>query len=338
MKRGKIAILSIVLFVLFLGAVFEFAGPKRPAQDGFMVLRGENLLQIAANLKAEGYVKSKIFFVFEAVRSGNFRKMKAGKYDLKGLNGARIVEKLALGQTVPAVFTVIPGWSLKDVARNLEAKRIAGKDEFLAWVLPGESGIYAADLAETAERFSFLRDAGGFHGLEGFLYPDSYRIAPEATKADAVEKMLENFDRKLAPEFREEIERQGRTVFEIVTMASMLEKEVKSEEDKKIISGILWKREANGLALEVDSTLLYFLAGDHPGLDDKNAKSPYNTYKYGGLPEGPICNPGIESIRAAIYPVKTDYWFYLSAKDGRTIFSKTYGEHLINKAKYLDNQ
>ncbi len=116
----------------------------------------------------------------------------------------------------------------------------------------------------------------------------------------------------------------------------MLEKEVKTADDKKIVSGILWKRLEAGMPLQVDSTLLYFRVSDHPSLADKEADSRYNTYRYGGLPAGPICNPGIESIEAAIYPAKSDYWYYLSGDGGQTIFSKNYGEHLINKAKYLD--
>ena len=97
------------------------------------------------------------------------------------------------------------------------------------------------------------------------------------------------------------------------------------------------KRVSYNLPLEVDSTLLYFQTSAHPSAIDKDVNSPYNTYKHAGLPIGPICNPGQESIMAAIYPKNSDYWFYLSAPDGETIFAQTLGQHLINKAKYLTN-
>ena len=134
---------------------------------------------------------------------------------------------------------------------------------------------------------------------------------------------------------RQELKNQGKTVPDIVTMASILEKEVKTMNDKKIVAGILWKRLEAGMPLQVDSSLLYYKASGS-GTFDKEIDSPYNTYKYSGLPAGPICNPGIESIEAAISPQESKYWYYLSAKDGTTIFSKTYDEHLANKAKYLD--
>jgi len=317
----------VAVFTAFL--IFENNGPGRPAQEVFVVLRGENILQIAANLKAEGYIKSKAYFIFRAVLSGDLKKMKAGKYDLKNLSDVRIEKKLALGQTVPIEITVIPGWSLKEIAREVDIKKIIKKTDFLV-AASSSAAIYQSD-------YGFLADAPKGAGLEGYLYPDTYQIPANPEASVIIKKMLENFGEKLAPETRAEITKQGRGVFEIVTMASMLEKEVRSKEDKKIVAGILWKRDAKGWPLQVDSTLLYDLTGERAGVINKEIDSPYNTYLYGGLPKGPICNSGIESIEAAVYPTATDYLFYLSAKDGRTIFSKTYSEHLMNKAKYLDN-
>jgi len=120
-------------------------------------------------------------------------------------------------------------------------------------------------------------------------------------------------------------------------MASMIEKEVKTIEDKKIVSGILWKRLNSGMGLQVDATVLYALKKENSKvyIKDTQFDSPYNTYKYQGLPLGPISNPGADSIIAAIYPTKTNYLYYLSAPDGKTIFSKTLEEHNYNKAKYL---
>ena len=321
--------------VMFAG-LFEFSGTKRQKQDNFIVLRGENVFQVADNLKTEGYIESKISFMIEAIASKNFRKLKAGKYDLSDLNQGQIIEKLSRGEVVPLVISVIPGWTINDIGKNLQSKSIAKKTDFLSYTLfSGENS--SLNLAELKKQFSFLEDMPDGASLEGYLYPDTYQIAANAKIPQIASRMLENFDKKVPSDLKAEIKRQKKTIFEVVTMASMLEKEVKTKTDKKIVAGILWKRKEWGMTLDVDSTLLYFLASGHPSFDDKNVKSPYNTYKYGGLPKGPICNPAIESIEAAVYPEVSSYWFYLSAKDGTTIFSRDYGEHLINKAKYLSD-
>jgi len=174
--------------------------------------------------------------------------------------------------------------------------------------------------------------------LEGFLAPDTYQISTQSHVDSLVASALQNFEQNLTPQMRQDIAAQNKSIFEIVTMASMLEKEVKSLTDKKLVAGILWKRLETGMPLQVDSTLLYYkIPGANQGQIDKTIDSPYNTYRYTGLPAGPICNPGQESLKAAIYPQKSDYWYYLSTPQGDTIFSRSYGEHLINKAKYLDN-
>src|SRR3989344_5547715 len=135
-------------------------------------------------------------------------------------------------------------------------------------------------------------------------------------------------------------DKQKKSIFQIITMASIIEKEVILLEDKKIVAGILWKRINAGIPLQVDATINYITGKNDPGVSikDTTIDSPYNTYKYYGLPKGPISNPGMDSILAAIYPTKTDYWYYLSADDtGKTIFSKTLDEHNIAVTKYLRN-
>ncbi|PIR72505.1 MAG: hypothetical protein COU42_01025 [Candidatus Nealsonbacteria bacterium CG10_big_fil_rev_8_21_14_0_10_36_24] len=146
-------------------------------------------------------------------------------------------------------------------------------------------------------------------GLEGYLFPDTYEIFPEDGIEEIIERMLANFDKKVRSQFQEEIGP------EIITIASLLEKEVRTSEDKKIVSGILWKRLEIGMPLQVDA-------------------AP-DTYKYKGLSPGPICNPGLESIEAAIYPQESPYLYYLSTPDGETIFSQTLKEHNIAREKYL---
>jgi len=150
--------------------------------------------------------------------------------------------------------------------------------------------------------------------------------------------MLSNFDSKFTPEMRAEIENQGKTVYEIVTMASIIQKEVRSEKDMKMVSGIFWNRIKNGQALESCATLAYILGENKPQYtyEDTRIDSPYNTYMNRDLPPGPIANPGIEAIKAAIWPTDSNYNFFLSSSDGgETIYSRTFEEHVRNKEKYL---
>ncbi len=155
--------------------------------------------------------------------------------------------------------------------------------------------------------------------------------------------MLENFSSKFSLDLRAETMKQEKTIYQIITMASLIEKEVTSESDRALVSGILWKRLSLGIPLQVDATINYIKkergtsspSGKISILDTK-IESLYNTYKYAGLPKGPIDNPGISAIKAAIHPKESPYLYYLSAPDGKTIFSKTLGEHNAAKAKYLN--
>ena len=179
--------------------------------------------------------------------------------------------------------------------------------------------------------------------LEGYLFPDTYYFRKEEGGdgkegiKNFVKLMLTNFDKKLTPALRTEIERQKKSIFEIVTTSSLIEKEVRTFDDKKIVSGILRKRLKTGIPLQIDATIV-FITGKKTteiSIEETKIDSPYNTYKYKGLPLGPIANPGIESIIAALYPESSEYWYYLSAPDGKTIFSRTLEEHNIAKFKYL---
>jgi UPF0755 protein len=197
---------------------------------------------------------------------------------------------------------------------------------------------------DLSEKFSFLKDKPSYYSLEGFLFPDTYRVYEDASAADIVDKMLTNFDKKLTPQMRTDIAAQGKTIYEVVIMASLIEKEAPinysdaENKDARIVSDIFWGRIDSGQALQSDATLTYLLADNnasHSGAD-LEIDSPYNTYKYKGLPPTPICNPGLRALEAAIYPIKTNYNYFLTSRDGKNIYyAKTYEEHLNNKYKYL---
>ena len=171
---------------------------------------------------------------------------------------------------------------------------------------------------------------------EGFLFPDTYQFFKNTTPEKVMEKMKKNFDAKVA-DFLSEIERQKKSLLDIIIMASIIEREVHNINDRGLVSGILWKRIQKGIGLQVDASLTYILGKTSAELtaDDLKIDSPFNTYKYRGLPKGPISNPGKEAIFAAVFPVTSPYLFYLSDKDGITRYARNFEEHKDNKLRYL---
>lgn len=323
-KQALYVFLAAILLTAATGAVFELEGKSRQPQETITILRGQNALQIATDLKSEGYIKSKLRFLFYLARDGHWRNLKSGEYDLAGLDDRQIIEKMVSGQTAPKIATIIPGWTVADIQKS------AG----IAKVLP-DADFGAVDVEAFKGKFDFLREIPAGGDLEGYLFPDTYQLPENASIDDLITPALENFSAKLDLLGREKIAAKNLSVRDTVIMASILEKEVRTLEDKKIAAGILWKRLGAEMPLQTDATLLYYKAGS-PDHINKDLDSPYNTYEHTGLPPGPICNPGFDSLEAAIEPVQTDYWYYLSAADGATVFSKTYDEHLQNIARYLE--
>ncbi len=172
---------------------------------------------------------------------------------------------------------------------------------------------------------------------EGYLFPDTYLFLPNVEAQEIVETMERTFYEKLRT-VEGKISKFGKPVHEVVTMASLIEKEASSYEDRRIISGVLWNRIKIGMPLQVDAVFGYIEKTEtfNPKFSDLETKSPYNTYKNVGLPPGPIDSPSIEAIEATISPVKTDALFYLHGRDGVLRVAKTYKEHLVNRRKYLD--
>lgn len=248
---------------------------------------------------------------------------------------------------------ILEGWTLNDVGQYFVKENLGTSAEFTKLVgrpkydyRQGKTSAWPQDFSF---KYNFLSDKPKYYSLEGYLFPDTYRIyassTPEAssTLAEALDKMLTNFDKKLTAKMRQDIAAQDRTIYQTVIMASIIEKEApfnpvdKNNRDARIIAGIFWNRLRIGQALQSDATLSYLF-------DDKNQQhggaqlevdSPYNTYKFPGLPPTPICNPGLLALSAAIYPIDTDYNYFLTTDSRQVIFSKTYDEHLANKAKYL---
>jgi len=306
----KRIIILIILLVLFFASMFFVSFSSDHEERVFSINRGEGLQEIAQNLEDEGFIGSDIFFNIYAYLIGKEKDLKAGDYMLsKSMSIRKIAEKIYKGNTEAVRITVIEGWSIKNIAEYLDERGIVSGDEFF----------------EAAEEY------------EGYLFPDTYELPQNVTIQQLIVIMRANFDKKVDQKLRDEIARQGKTLEQIIIMASIIEKEVITFEDKKLVSGILWKRIRIGMPLQSCATISYITGRKTTKIPVEETKidSPYNTYKYTGLPKGPICNPSLDSIEAAIYPQDSVYLYHLSTPEGETIFSRSLQEHNIAKAKYL---
>jgi len=339
-KTKIIFIVSSLLLVsclLFLFVWQEIYLPKNPlGREKILAIgKGEGLREISFDLEKEGLIKSRLFFRIYVLSKGVSKNLQAGNYSLSpSMTIPEITKKIVSGDVIKEKITILEGWNLKDIADYVENNNLGSKEELFQITGYPENQSGSKDYSDI---FPFLKDKPTDTNLEGYIFPDTYEIQRnKETLETIIIKALKNFDKKLNSDLRQEIKSQNKTVFDILIMASLLEKEVKTFEDKKIVSGILWKRREHGWPLQVDATLTYITGKKSSELtkEDLELPSHYNTYKYSWIP-GPICNPGLDSILAAIYPEKSDFWYYLSTFDGKTIFSKTLEEHNLAKAKYL---
>jgi len=335
----------ILIVVVILIPVIFLASYKKAVKDPvgivegslvFKVNKGDGVNAVASNLHRAGLISSEFYFKLYVWREKKEGNLQAGEYSFSGdMSIEDIVFAISNGKTLSKEKTIkiIEGWNIEEINDYLLEEAVSGDESFLSLAKKPASNWYSL-----YNRYNFLENAPHGVDLEGFLFPDTYNIFNEATNRDVLLKMLDNFGDKLSNELKNEIERQGKTIFEIITMASIIQKEVRSEDDMKIVSGIFWNRINSDQALQSCATLAYILGENKPQytIDDTETISPYNTYQNKGLPPGPISNPGLSAIIAAIYPTKTNYFYFLSSfSDGKTVFSETYEEHLQNKAKYL---
>ena len=322
-------IISLACLLVFVFAVFLWSSMYLPLDlrtnkiVGFSIEKGEGAKQISVKLKEQGIIRFSSAFRIYALFSGSSHILQAGEYNLSpSLSASEIVIKMASGDVVRERITIPEGWDIKKIGQYFEREEICTQQEF--------EELLKEDFSQG---ISILSEKPG--SLEGYLFPETYEFAKGVSARIIVKKMLSTLDEEFTLEMREEVKAQGHSIDDVIILASVIEKEVKSLEDKKIVSGVLQKRMEIDMLLQVDATIIY-MTGRSPVLyADLKIDSPYNTYMYKGLPAGPISSPGLESIIAAIYPTESNYLYYISAPDGRTIFSKTLGEHNAAVRKYL---
>ncbi|MFH1142523.1 MAG: endolytic transglycosylase MltG [Candidatus Uhrbacteria bacterium] len=320
--RSKILATVITIFILLATLSAWELFLKQPDQETGLVEvtieSGSTLGQVADLLQEKGVIASSWLFEWYARLRGIDRDIVAGTFflnpEINVLDAIRSVTQPAFAEERQLTF--LEGWSLREISLYLiEQGLIESEDEL----------------------YAITSDPVSSDSLEGYLFPDTYRLFADATAQNVVDKMLENFDQKVTQEMRDEIEDQGRTLEEVITMASILEREARGQEDLGMVADIFWRRYEINMALQSCASVNYVTGKSDPGIsyDDQQIDSLYNTYQYPGLPPGPISNPGLEAINAAIYPTANDYWYFLNDPDGGTHYATTNDEHAANKAMYL---
>ncbi|MFA7119261.1 MAG: endolytic transglycosylase MltG [Sphaerochaetaceae bacterium] len=246
-------------------------------------------------------------------------------------------------QQADRTVTIIEGWNSRQIAEKLADSQLGFSANYFLKIVGQPKKNYQSLPAsqwpvDFSDKYLFLQDKPKQVGLEGYLFADTYRFRPSSSPEEVIIKMLDNFDRQVNTKMRQDIKQQGKTIYQIITMASLLEKEVKTEQDMKMVADIFWRRIKNGQRLESCATLAYILEQNKPqySFEETRIDSPYNTYINSGLPPGPIGSPSLKAIKSAIYPTSNNYNFFLSRPDsGETIFSRNFEEHKNNKAKFL---
>lgn len=324
---GACSLLILVAAALWLSYIL-FQPVTLPSERSVSVAKGETISSIATRLKDEKIIRSALAFrLLVSLRHAD-ETMKAGEYTLSG--SQTLVQTVMLfmrgAPNSEYTITVIEGWTLADIARMLEDAGVISSSEFLA-----------AAQEDYTSSFPFLPSRSRTESLEGYLFPDTYRLFKNSTGRDIIEKMLENFADKYSAEMVAETLKVKRDVHMIVTLASMLEREVSGDRDQRLVADMFYRRLAQGMPLQADSTINYITGKKDVSvrLTDLEIASPYNTYRNKGLPPGPIGNPGLAALQAALSPIENPFWFFLTTREGEVIYSKTFEEHVKNKLKYL---
>jgi len=328
MSRKIVYIILVFLVISLISLIvfwWQIRTPLNPTDETkiFKVSKGDSAKVIAENLKDAGLIKNPFLFRLYIFLALSQYSLKPGEYEFSSKMSIRdIGDTLVLGGVNEVIITIPEGFNLKQIEDRLVGAGLTKRNELMNYKFSKDAPPILSDKPESAS-------------LEGYLFPDTYRFFKDATLSDVVSKMIDNLSNKLTPDLKTAIRDSSYSTYEILTMASLIEKEISKDSDRSIVAGILWKRLKAGVSLQVDATLVYITGLNEIREADKKIDSRYNTYLYRGLPKGPIANPGLSAIKAAIFPETSPYWYYLSAKDGTTIFSKTLEEHNRNKAIYL---
>ena len=309
-----------------LGALRTPVGDAAQEME-FVVEEGESAQDVVGKLKQHGFIQNDLLFLLYLRYRGLDRGIEAGIYNLPGgLTIPELAEVLQSARASSSAVTIPEGWRREQIGESLSSLSNLSPDEFInltSQPIPG---------------FSFSSEIPPDATLEGFLFPDTYQISPDDITLDLVLLMMANFDNQISPDERLAFSNQGLSLFQAVTLASIVEREAVVPDERPIIASVFLNRLSSGMNLDADPTVQYALGNQESWwkaplfFEDLEIDSPYNTYRYPGLPPGPIANPGLDSMLAVAHPATTPYLYFRAACDGsgEHLFAETFEGHLQN--------
>lgn len=338
-RRTLMAVVTLVVVILLVGVPIYAAWQLFLVPEVEVTTVGEPVTveipsgsgtgDIAEILAEAGVIDNSAMFRLRARMDKIDGKLRSGTYELAtGMEYDAVVEKLLAGPPIKYVEVTIPeGLTVEQIAARVEEKTGIPAAEIVALAL-GQAEQFVAE-------HPYL--AGAYAGsLEGYLFPKTYRVVEGATAADVIDMMLDQFETEIAGVDMAYPNGRGMSLHQVVTLASMIEREARVADERPLVSSVIYNRLDRGMRLEIDATIEYVIKENRPRLLNKDLEidSPYNTYKVNGLPPGPIASPGLASLQAAAAPAQTNFIYYvLTSKDGSHTFAETYAEFLVAKEK-----
>jgi UPF0755 protein len=308
----------LVMLAMAIGLATSCAAPD-DTKVMVLIPRGATFRAAAESLAVHGLIRSPKLFSFYAARKGRDRTIRYGTYRLsRSASWDDIITALESGKELVHRVVIPEGWTLWDIVPTL-ADTLG---------VPEDSVLAAVRDTTTLRRMGVARNVSD---LEGYLFPDTYDFPQGLSARQAIAIMLERFDQVWLDEWDARAKELNLTRHQVVTLASIVEKEVRKGSERPVVSAVYHNRLRIGMALQADPTIQYALKRRRPGrvlYRDLNVQSPYNTYRRAGLPPGPIGAPGAASLKAALYPADVPYKFFVAHPDGHHEFRNTYAEHL----------
>ena len=341
-RKIVILIIILVLIILLAGGFFYYRSQINSVADQdqphsatvtFIVKEGWSVEEIADQLFQQKLITSRLSFYWHLLTNGYWSKLRPGEYQLDTpITIPEVITILAVGQNQEEKIVIPEGWTIDDIDKYLVEQKLIEKGQFKE----------RAKLARFKEEFSFLKktipEKRAVSTLEGFLFPDSYFIDSDFTAQSLIDKMLTTFQEKIYREYQKiDRHQEIKTFLDLIILASIVEKEAGNLADRRLVAGIFLKRLDRGYRLQACATVNYLLKEPKDILKESDLliSSPYNTYRHDGLPPAPICNPGLESIKAVLNPEFSKYWYFLSDQEGQLHFATDAKGHASNKEKYL---
>lgn len=304
-----------------MGVWFVSTSPsgRQTSQQVLRIRPGTGLWQIATQLHDAGVIRYPTLFAFYALLGRTAPPLQAGEYAFQAtMSPAEIATVLRQGKVLRHVLTIPEGATLREVASLIMLKELGDSKRLLEL---GQDRAFITSLGMTSP------------SLEGYLFPDTYHVPRGLSEQSLLTLMVRNFQKHYTADMATQAQRLGLTQHEVITLASLIEKEAQVDAERSLIAAVFHNRLRRGMRLQCDPTVIYALGERFDGnlrKDDLQLDSPYNTYRYTGLPPGPIANPGRRALEAAVHPAAADYLYFVATRDGgRHVFSKSLQEHNV---------